>query len=846
MNKRKILAILSIVLIFASFSAAAATDDMTGKILQEIKYDGLVHISSTTVDDAIFSYIGKQYTDDLFLELVGKLYDIEGVSYIDIASDFIADSGNISVNFTFHEIPTVSSITFTGNSKVKTKDIQDGIKSVASGSFFDATISSKLNLPVSEISAVYKKKGFETVDVIPSYTEDQAANTVSLSFEITEGVQQRVVEIAFEGNSFAKATVLNAQVSSKVKSLFNAGYLDKSTTEQDSKSIVGYYQKNGFIDALVTDIRYEVIEPDEGKKPKDYQEIKVVFVIDEGLQWKFGGLDVTGNAVFSDDEIDALVTMEPGSVDNLETLSLVITSITDLYYNDGYIYMSPSLNEQRDDQNLEVKYTLSLVENGQASVSKIVFNGLEKTKEYVFKREVQLKEGQVFSKADLITSYQNLYNTGLLTNLSYKLDTDPNGKDVIVEFDLTEGKQMDIQFGATFGGNVSGFPVSGFLKWNDGNLAGTGRDLAVSTTLSPDTQSVELSLGDDWFGNKRWSNKIALSFSRSSIDDDYQVGLGSKRDDGKADTYAYPLGYSSYEAYKAADFASPDSNYLMKYNLLSFSLGYTTGYTFVFQPGRLGFSSGLSIGLNRAYYDKAKYNPFEELIFKYGQRWQFSNKLSLGFQWDGRDLVYYTTKGYVLSQTFTYAGGLLGGLSNYIKSVSSAAGYIKLFGITNKENVTNNCVLSVSSTFSMMLPQFSRKDSVWSWKAASEGATKYEMLYIDGMTIARGFDVTYGFSMLWDNSVEVSYPIVRDVLNFELFTTATAGSKTLENATWNNLGWYFAGGAGVKLKIAGFPLGLYIVKDATFNVDKSAGFAWDNGSLFGGTKLVLAISTSLI
>ena len=189
-------------------------------------------------------------------------------------------------------------------------------------------------------------------------------------------------------------------------------------------------------------------------------------------------------------------------------------------------------------------------------------------------------------------------------------------------------------------------------------------------------------------------------------------------------------------------------------------------------------------------------------------------------------------------------------LSNYIKSVTSVSGYLKLFGFTNDEGVSSNCVMSLSSNLSMMLPQFYKKqnETSWNWHPASEGSTRYEMLYIDGMTVGRGFNLVYGLSFLWDNALEVSYPVVKDVLNFELFTTATAGHKTLEGTSWNNLGWWFAGGAGVKLKIPGFPLGLYLVKNATFNVATPSAFAWDEGTLFGklGMKLVLAISTSLI
>lgn len=834
--------------VFSLLAFPLLSEDLEGKILENIRCEGLVHIAEDEVDSLVHPYEGMEYNEGSFIELVQKLYNIEGVSYIEIDSSIIPESQNIEVRFVFHELPTVSSIVFEGSSKVRKSDLEEALTTVGEGSFFDPDIPSRLDPPAGEILALYHKKGFENASVAPSCVLDEGGSAVTLTFAIDEGVQKRVREIAFEGVSAFKEADLRRDLSTKTKSLFNSGYLDKAAVEEDRGKVVAHYQKNGYIDALVTDVRYERIEPEEGKKPKDYEETRVVFVVDEGQKWSFGGLEVVGNTVFGDEEIAALVTMEKGEVCNMEKLSRIIADIGDLYYNKGYIYMAPSVSDKRDDAAMTVSYTLSLTENIQATVTDVVLTGLGKTKENVFRRELTLKPGDVFSKEALGSSYRNLYNTGLLKNLTYNLKPDQDGKGVTVEFVLEEGNQMDIQFGATFGGNVSGFPISGFLQWNDKNLFGTGRTLSVSTNLSPDSQRLEFALGNNWFGDKRWSNRFAFSFSRSKVGGVLQAGLGSPRDDGKEDSRSYPLGYPSREAYEEARFAQPAANYLMAYDLLSFTLGYDTGYTFVFGPGRLALSGGLSLGFNRALYDRDRFNPYEDLIYRYGQKWQLSNRMTAGVRWDGRDLFNYTTKGYVLDQSLTFAGGFLGGLSNYIKSVSSAAGYLKLFGVPDDAGMDKNCVASLSTSLSLMVPQYCKAQdgALWAWRDASEGATTFEMLYIDGMVVGRGFNLVTGLSFLWDNVLSVSYPLARDVVDIETFVSATAARKSLKGLQWDQLGWYMAAGVGLQLKIPGFPLGLYLVKNATFNVAEPKAFAWDDGNLLLGTKLVLAISLGIL
>ena len=153
---------------------------------------------------------------------------------------------------------------------------------------------------------------------------------------------------------------------------------------------------------------------------------------------------------------------------------------------------------------------------------------MTKTKPYVFERELTFAKGDIFSKEKLIKSAQNIYNTLIVTDVQFDIINGTQEGSVIPVFTVVEGNQMDIQFGATFGGNVDGFPVSGFLQWSDKNLGGTGRDLAIATNLSPDTQNISISFTDGWFRNRRWSNGLSFNFERSVKDSALQRGIGSK------------------------------------------------------------------------------------------------------------------------------------------------------------------------------------------------------------------------------------------------------------------------------------------------------------------------------
>ncbi len=852
---RKFLSVACAVLILASGALFAAPEDSTdqstwwiGRPIVKFSYEGLRNVPVTTVDDITYPYLGKEFSDSLFNELQANLYASDYFSYFEAEALPTGESGReLEILFRFSELPQVAEILFIGQNGIKDRELARAI-SLKTGDF---GTRQQFDLATNALLAHYKEKGYDQASITSDYQIDETANKVVVTFTIDEGLQSKVAEIAFEGNEHIPASTLKRQISSKVQSLFNSGNFNEQTARTDAVSIEQHYQKNGYIDAKVSDIRFEDISAAEDKTKK----IRIVFVITEGEQWTLGTIAVEGNTIFSDETVQSQISMKPGAVLDIQSVNSEISKIADLYWNDGYIYNSINIAEKRDEEKHVVDFTVSITEQGQAVVEDILINGLTKTKPHVFERELTIKVGDVFSKAKMIQSGQNIYNTGLVTDVQFDILYGSEEGKVVLEFRVVEGNQMDIQFGATFGGNVDGFPVSGFVQWSDKNLGGTGRNLSIATNISPDTQSLQFSFSDGWVGNRRWSNGLTLNLERSVKSSVMQRGAGSDQYKGH-DDLTWPLGYNSYLEYAAAGKATPSSQYLMSYDYYRIALGYTTGYTFMFNTGRLSLSVGASLGLNHAVYDANKYDPYELLIQRYHEKWQFSNRMSLYLSWDGRDLIQNTTRGYLLSQQFTYAGGALFGLSNYMRSTTSASGYLTLFSIPAQKPY--NGVLSLTSSVSFMLPQYSNLGGYegWGWHPAKEGATKYEMLYIDGMNIGRGFTPVFDLSFMWDNVLEFSIPVVQNVLAAEAFVSATGVTKNLSDLErFSNINWYFSMGAGIKLKIPGFPLGLYLVKNAAYNVpDTYTGegqFSWVGGDIFKGSsttsgmKLVLAITTSL-
>lgn len=843
LKKIYLILLISVLTLTSVFAADKAWYD--GVKISEFQVEGIVNANKNDVSNVLFKYRNKNYSEDLFNQLQSELYALNSFSYFYAEANRVTpDSNQLKITLTFFEKQMLRNVAFEGNSKISDSSLLEE-SSLILDSFYEGYEMSQAS---NKIKKAYYSKGYSDVVVTPTLTENSENNTVAINFDIQEGKQVIVGAIEFKGNEVFDSKVLSSQIESKTKSLFRSGYYSASKVNTDIENLLNYYYDSGYIMATANAPKQEIIEESDTQK-----KIKLIYEIVEGKVWKFGSFKFIGNEIFTSEFLEDFITLKENDNFNRGLWMFQLQSISQLYYDRGYINLEINPQTIADEEENKIHFNVLINEGSRAKINNIIINGIGKTQEVVYTRELIIKEGEYFNKSAIEQSLRNIQNTQLVTELSYSIEAiDAENCNIII--DVTEGGQKDIQFGATFGGTVDGFPVSGFATITDRNLFGTGNDFSTSITISPSTQKASLTFVDEYFGDIPWSNGFSFGLEHSFMKNLLIKGGGSDFYTGHNDDTAYPLGYNSYLDYVASGKATPSSQYLMDYDLYRISAGYDTGYTFRFDKGALILSTGINIGINKAYFD-SNYLPFEELMYKYGQRWQFSNKLNLGIAWDGRDLISNTTTGWYVAQNFTYAGGLLGGLSNYIKSSTTFSAFTPVIE-WQKEEETKQFVGSYSTNVSFMFPQLYNKDGSWGFHDAKEGATIQEMLYIDGISLALGHPVVQDQAFLFDNKLSLEYSVVKNLIAWDTFISATTIAPSLQNLNKvQNWDWYFSAGTGIKIKISGFPIGLYLVKNATVLNSESSNFTFNEGalfkfnnnpnSIFNGMNLVLSFTTNL-
>ncbi len=802
--------------------AQPAADWFWGKPIASVQWDGIVHADKRELDSATKGYIGKDFTEDLWMELQSKLYELDWFEKIDpTALPTDASKTRVMIKFTVVEKPAIESVRVIGNSGIKNSDILDAVTEKAGDIYNQA----KSRVDELAVRRLYLERGYPDATVSSSSSPGKAKGAIVLSFTVGEGSQVAVREIRFSGNTAVSSQTLKGRLSLKESGFLQSGAFQESKLEDDKKAIVDYYKSRGYVDAAVEDVvrSYE-------KDPKTAKTWLILTIaLKEGKQWLFGGLTFEGNSIFSSEKLASYVTEKPGSVLNYKKLSLEKSKIDDLYYESGYIFNEIGLQEARDEEKQSISYKIKIVEQDRAHIESIAFKGNKKTKDFVLYREIPLEVGDIFSKAKIMDGLRNLYNLQYFSAIDPQMfpGSAENLMDLVIS--VEEQSTADIQFGITLSGlgEPDAFPVSGLVKWDDRNFLGNGTDLSIEANASPTKQTLTFGYSDRYlFGNK-FSGGMDLSFAHKVLSTG-QDGIGPLFYDGVPDPYTVPKsgGYSLSEIPTA---------YLMPYQNWDIALGFSTGYGMRTPVGDLGFGGALSFGVGTKSYDLARYRPASASLREYEGKWRLGNKVIARTFVNDLDLSYSPSKGYYASERLTWAG-LIPDIETqqYLKSETKIEAYATLFSIPVFENWNWKMVLGAHSGFSALMA-----------KPGTGLQVTDDWLSLDGTFNARGWSVLLGLEGVgtWENWLELRMPVFEQFLWIDGFFDAAAlrtqdglidmyaSTPVAYQGSFADLGWKnmaMSLGVGLRFSLQQFPFRFYYAWPFAF--DGSA-IDWKNPNL---------------
>ncbi|MDR0551610.1 MAG: outer membrane protein assembly factor BamA, partial [Spirochaetaceae bacterium] len=596
---------LNLSAVYAQNSQRAQDEWWMGKTIRDISFEGLRHVRKADLDGVIEPYLNKPYSDDLFFELLGNLYELEFFEEIrpttlpSIPSD-LANS-EVLVRFTVRERPVLTRIVFSGNAGLRRSELLDTISLKVN----DVLNTLKIRLDEDALEQKYLEKGY-TEAKIRSETQTNKDGSVTLTFVIDEGEKVIVEAVNFEGNNVFTTRKLRGVLSLKPKGIIKDGAFQEAKLIADRQTLVQFYRDKGYIDAELIDVVREVKHDTKGSR------LTLTFRLREGAIYTFGGITLSGNSIFTTEELQKLVTSNEKDTVNARRLEMDLQRIADKYYDDGYIFNTISREEIKE--NGVLSYRLNIVERNRAHIESITVRGNKKTRPEVILREMPLEEGDVFSKVKVMEGTRNLYN------LQYFSSVMPEPRQGSVEslmdlvINVEEQMTTEIQAGLQFSGtsDPKDWPVSLQFKWTDRNFLGYGNILGAEVNASNSVQNVSLQYTHRWLFGLPLSGGFDFTVQHQRR---YAAMANNAPYFNGDEDYAFPDGFTSYDEYYNASKLPPDE-YLMRYQQWSFTLGFSTGYRWLTFLGNLGLGGGIRGGFRINQYDTDLYRAFDPTLRK--------------------------------------------------------------------------------------------------------------------------------------------------------------------------------------------------------------------------------------
>ena len=486
-------------------------------IVKEIRINGNLRVSKETIQYRISSEVGQPLNPQTVSKDIKELWQTGLFENIAVQATPL-EEGGLALVYIFRDLPLVVEVDFRGNKKLGKSSITDKIDEELLTIEEDTPLSyKKINSIRTLIKQMLDDKGLRYGRV--DYTlENMEAGTARVVFNIYEGSKVRMHEIEMEGASRfqqgkLKRTLKKTREHWMFSWLTQHDIFNQEKFDKDVEELKKLYWQKGYKDVFVGEPEMEITNHTTQKQikknlkrlakhqqPKEDLRMKLTVPIFEGKPYKMGKIDIDGNTIFPDALYLGMYPLKPGDDYDLGLINEWITSLEELYNNAGYLNFSVRQVTKIQNDNV-VDVTFEVAENSQVYINKIGFAGNTTTLDKVLRREVFLREGDVFRLQHFRNSLLRINQLGFfdVTKENPDIKFLPNEDKVNITIKGHESGVNELNFGLGYN-EFAG--ENGFFSFSTLNFLGKGETLKVQASLGRIANTYDITFTEPWLFDK--------------------------------------------------------------------------------------------------------------------------------------------------------------------------------------------------------------------------------------------------------------------------------------------------------------------------------------------------------
>jgi outer membrane protein insertion porin family len=254
------------------------------------------------------------------------------------------------------------------------------------------------------------------------------------------------------------------------------------------------------------------------------------------------GVHIDGNTIIEDSELQSIFASQTGMPQNIGQLNESIEKVEKLYADKGYVLARVSNIEDDPDGVINLKIN-------EGVIDKVQFVGNRKTKDFVIKRLMTSKVGDVYNEKALADDLKRVFGTQAFSDVRRVITASPDNPDKYnLTIEVDEKRTGSISVG---GGVDTNTGLFGSVGYSDPNFLGRGQNVnsvfAVGSGIIGRDRSTQASARTYQF-DVGWSDPSFMntpnSLSANLYGRDYSsfnVPLGIERRIGSELAWGAPL-----------------------------------------------------------------------------------------------------------------------------------------------------------------------------------------------------------------------------------------------------------------------------------------------------------------
>ena len=588
----------------------------------------------------------------LLLEDFRRLWATNFLDNLSIeAIDYPFPNGAAGKLIVFHleERRRIKIVDYEGAQRVGRTDIADRLKEkgidLRLDSFVDEGMLRRVATVVREL---YAEKGYQYATVRQRIEDLPAGPKLArVVFAVSEGPRVAIRDVEFIGNrAFSDLTLTRALKTNRPRGLLSLvtrkGMFDEQKFADDAQAIVEHYRNHGYVDVQVGSPNLRILDDSPDGQTR-WVQLRVD--IQEGPRYRVGAVTFDGNTVLSSDALRPLFKLAEGEEYREAQVRKGFEQAREVYGAGGYFEFTgyPELTPRPGADPPMVDVTVRLSEGKQYFVNRIEFAGNTQTRDAVIRREIGLVEGGVFNSEALKYSVTRINQLGYFKPLDDKaIGVDRvAGVDNKVDVTITVEEQNRNQL--TFGAGASQYEGVFFnFSYTTSNFLGKGESVTASVQAGTRSRNYQLAFTEPF----AFGRAITLGGSAFSRKLDYAIAANA-------------LDYSEVRSGINLTSGVP----WKRFSRWFLSYGYEVVDTAMTADLRKALSTTTTPFLEDGRFVESSVTP--------------------SFVHNTVDNPFAPRRGKRLSVTYQYAGGLLGGTSDFIKPEVTAIQYLPLTARTS-------------------------------------------------------------------------------------------------------------------------------------------------------------------